>query len=110
MNRKTWRSLRAPSTSSTMKLSFSSCRCCVVEWGLELGQWASGVGVGLQSLSLPLSDPLSSAPPVSANIHTTLSFVRQSFLGAWPAEEGECTGLGGWGGGHYSPVNRLQEK
>lgn len=28
MNRKMWRSLRAPSTSSTMKLSFSSCRCC----------------------------------------------------------------------------------
>lgn len=35
VNRKTWRSLRAPSTSSTMKLSLSSCLCCGDEEGRE---------------------------------------------------------------------------
>lgn len=49
VNRKMWRSLRAPSTSSTMKLSFSSCRCCghsvyrgqVRVMGVE-GRWGTG--------------------------------------------------------------------
>ena len=80
MNRKTWRSLRAPSTSSTMKLSFSSCRCYggAGGWcGLELGQWASR-GAGPHTLSLLLSGPLSSAPSVSVNttLHYTFLFVQ----------------------------------
>lgn len=36
VKRKTWRSLRAPSTSSTMKLSFRSCRCW---WKTEKMFW-----------------------------------------------------------------------
>lgn len=49
VKRKTWRSLRAPSTSSTMKLSFRSCRCWwetekmfpLVKKGPQIKHWAS---------------------------------------------------------------------
>lgn len=47
VKRKTWRSLRAPSTSSTMKLSFSSCRCwgktgnMFQQWQLQIWHWGS---------------------------------------------------------------------
>lgn len=100
MNRKTWRSLRAPSTSSTMKLSFSSCRCCAVEWGLELGQWASGGEGGASEPQPPTVRPtLQRSPCLSKHTHYAFLFVQQSFLGAWPAEEGECTELEGWGRG-----------
>lgn len=66
MKRKTCRSLRAPSTSSTMKLSFSSCRCCR-GWGAGQG----GGGLGLHAPDLQPSHPLPSAPSTSsARKHT----------------------------------------
>lgn len=83
MNRKTCRSLRAPSTSSTMKLSFSSCRCC---------GWA-GAGQGRGSQASTPTPTFSSSALNTHTLHPCSLFHKvPEPLRPWLVEEGEQTG------------------